>query len=207
MDGTLTDTSFTDSVWLDGVSRKYAVKNGVSPKIAKRKVMSEYLKVGRERLEWYDLAYWVKRLDLDVSPEEILSSYRHRIKSYPEVHDVLREFRKDGFRLVILTNAHREFADLQLQETRLTPYFERVFSSTSDFGLVKNTVRPYRKMCRICNIGPEGLIHVGDDERFDFDVPRRLGIAAYHLERSSKKSGEFVIHNLKELIEKVDGHV
>jgi hypothetical protein len=42
-------------------------------------VISEYDRVGRERLEWYDLSYWIGKLGLTVSPKEILNSFENRI--------------------------------------------------------------------------------------------------------------------------------
>jgi putative hydrolase of the HAD superfamily len=199
LDGTLTDISFVDSVWLEGMPRQYALKNHVPFEVAKRRVIGEYGKVGRERLEWYDMSYWIRRFGLDVSAKEILSSFEHRIMIYPEVHDVLEMLREKGFRLIIVTNARREFADLELEKTNILPYFERVFSSTSDFGLVKNAVGVYRKVCSICDVLPGEVVHVGDDRSFDFDVPSKLGIMAFYLDRTSKHSGEFVIRSLKEL--------
>ncbi len=165
--------------------------------------MNEYAKVGRERLEWYDLHYWIDRLDLDISPEELLCSFQHKIKIYPEVADVLEEFSGRGLRLIIVSNARREFIDLELEKTHIAHYFERVFSSTSDFGLIKKTVALYRKVCEICSVSPSEVIHVGDDPYFDFEVPSRLGISSFYLDRTGKRSGESVLHSLKELNEKL----
>jgi len=203
LDGTITDISFANSVWLEGIPRRYALKNDVSYEVAKRKVMTEYGKVGRERLEWYDLSYWIEKLGLGISPEGVLSSFQHRIKVFSDVLEALEESRDEGFRLIIVTNARREFVDLELEKTNILHYFEHVFSSTSDFGLVKNTIRPYRRVCSICNVFPDEVIHVGDDERFDFDVPNRLGIRAFYLDRTGGRSGEFVVRSLKELSEKL----
>jgi HAD superfamily hydrolase (TIGR01549 family) len=203
LDGTITDISFVDSVWLEGMPRQYALKNDVSFEVARRKVMDDYAKIGKERLEWYDLSYWINRLGLDISPKEVLSSFQHRIKIFPEVLEVLEELRDGGFRLIMVTNARREFVDLELEKTRVMHYFERVFSSTSDFGLVKNTVSLYRKVCSICNVSPNEMVHVGDDERFDFEVPNKLGITAFYLDRADQRSGEFVVRSLKEFKEKL----
>jgi putative hydrolase of the HAD superfamily len=203
LDGTITDTSFADSVWLEGIPRSFVSKNRVSLEDAKRQVMGEYAKVGRDRLEWYDLRYWIERLDLDVSPEELLNSFQDKIKIYPEVVEVLEEFSCRGLRLIIVSNARREFIDLELEKTHIAHYFERVFSSTSDFGLVKKTVGLYRKVCGICDISPNEVIHVGDDQCFDFDVPTRLGVRSFYLDRTGKQSGESVVHSLKELNERL----
>lgn len=199
LDGTVTDVSFVDSVWLEGMPRLYAVKNGLSFEDARSVVTREYGKVGRERLEWYDLSYWIARLGLPVSAGEVLSSFEHRIRVFPEVPEVLEGFRDGGYRLIIVTNARREFVDLELERTGIGQYFERVFSSTSDFGLIKKTVSLYRKVCSLCDVSPEEMVHVGDDLRFDFDVPSKLGIRAFYLDRTGRHSGDHVVHSLREL--------
>jgi HAD superfamily hydrolase (TIGR01493 family) len=203
LDGTLTDISFVNAVWLEGIPRLYALKNGVPLADAKRTVVSEYNKVGRKRLEWYDLRYWIEKLGLSVSPKEILSSFQHRIKLFPEVPAVLKDFKNSGFRLVIVTNARREFADLELEKTKIEHYFERVFSATSDFGLIKKTVGVYQTVCRICDISPHEMVHVGDDQSFDFDIPNMLGIMAFYIDRTGEHSGESTVHSLRELSGKI----
>jgi putative hydrolase of the HAD superfamily len=204
LDGTITDRSYADSVWLEGIPRLYAIKNGIAFEDAKNTVMKEYSSVGKERLEWYDMAYWIRRFGLETSPEEILISFRHRIRLFPEVPEVLEEIEKRGLRLIVVTNAHREFVDLELKETGIGHYFERVFSATSDFGLIKRFVGLYRKVCVLCKISPHEMIHVGDDERFDFEVPSKLGIASFYLDRTSQHSGNYVINSLTQLSEKLE---
>jgi FMN phosphatase YigB (HAD superfamily) len=205
MDGTITDPSFVDSVWLEDIPRLYAIRNSVSFEDAITYVKREYEKVGRERLEWYDLSYWTEKFGLDVSPEDVLGSFQHRIRVFPEVNEVLEECKDKGFRLIIVTNARREFVNLELERTKIGRYFERVFSSTSDFGLVKKTVSLYQKVCGIMGVSPGEMAHVGDDRCFDFVIPSKLGIRAFYLDRTGENSGESVIHSLKELGERVTG--
>jgi putative hydrolase of the HAD superfamily len=203
LDGTLTDISFVDCVWLEGIPWLYAIKHGLAFEDARDFVMGEYGKVGREKLEWYDLSYWIRKFDLDVSPGQILDSFRKRIGVFPEVIEVLNKLRHMGLRLIIVTNARREFADLEIEKTKIGPYFEQVFSATSDFGLIKKTPDIYKKVCDICKIAPREMIHVGDDQRFDFEVPKELGIEAFYLDRTGKHSEQFVIHSLMELSQKL----
>jgi len=199
LDGTLTDYGFVDSVWFEGIPRSYSVKKNVSFDDARKFVKREYDKVGKEKLEWYDLQYWIRKFGLNATPQELLKHFEHRIKIYPEVPKVLDELKQRGFRLIIVTNARGEFVERELRKTGIENYFDRIFSSTSDFGLVKKTVNLYQRVCDVLKISPREMIHVGDDLAFDFDVPRRLGILAFYLDRTGKHKGEFVIHSLEEL--------
>ena len=199
LDGTLIDNRFVDSVWFEGIPLLYSTKKGVSVDVARKAVKRKYNMVGKDRLEWYDLHYWIRKFDLDVAPQQLLRNFEHRIRSYPEVSKVLEELKQRGFRLIIVTNARREFVELELEKAQIGDYFERVFSSTSDFKLVKKTVNLYQRVCNILEVSPQEIIHVGDDWNFDFDVPRGLGILALHLDRTGKHKGKFVIHSLEEL--------
>lgn len=199
LDGTLFDNMFVDSVWLEEIPRLYSVEKGVSVEDARKVVRREYDGVGKERLEWYDIHYWIRRFSLNVEAKELLRNFEHRIKPYPEVPTVLEQLKQRGFTLVVVTNAGREFVELELEKAKMKDRFDRVFSSTSDFGVVKKTVKLYQRVCDILGISAHEMIHVGDDRSFDFDVPRRLGILAFHLDRTGKQEGEFVIHSLEEL--------
>jgi putative hydrolase of the HAD superfamily len=203
LDGTLVDYRFVDSVWFEGIPRLYSVEKRVSFDDAKKFVKKEYDKVGKERLEWYDLHYWIKKFGLNATPQELLRYFEHRIKTYPEVPKVLDELKQRDCRLIIVTNARREFVESEFRKTGIENYFDRVFSSTADFGLVKKTVNLYQRVCNILEISPQEMIHVGDDQNFDFHVPRRLGILAFHLDRTGKHKGELVIQSLEELNRKL----
>ncbi len=199
LDGTLFDNMFVDSVWLEEIPRLYAIEKKAAVEDAKKIVKREYDKVGKDRLEWYNIHYWIEKFSLNVEAKELLKNFENRIRTYREVPTVLMQLRQKGFRLVVVTNAAREFAELELEKTNMKDFFERIFSSTSDFGMVKKTVKLYQRVCSILRVSPQEIIHVGDDPNFDFGVPRRLGILAFHLDRTGIQKGEFVIHNLEEL--------
>ncbi len=199
LDGTLFDSSFADSVWLEEIPRLYSISRGISLVDAKKAVRKEYDEVGNERLEWYDLPHWIRKFDLDVTAKELLKRLKNRIRVYPEVPGVLQKLKQRGFRLIIITNARREFADLELAKAKMEDWFDRVFSSTTDFKMVKKMVETYQRVCNILEVSSREIVHVGDDKNFDFDVPRRLGILAFLLDRTGEMEGEFIIHNLNEL--------
>ena len=203
LDGTLGDQRYVDSVWFEGIPRLYSDKEKVSFNHALDFVRREYDKVGKERVEWYDLRYWLSRFGLDADPREVLKQFEHQIRIHPEVSHVLERLKRQGFRLDVVTNAHTDFVEVQLEKTGIGDCFEKIFSSTSDFHLVKKSAKLYQSVCDILEVSPNEMIHTGDDWDFDCATPRRLGIEAYYLDRTGRSNGEYVIHSLDELPIKV----
>lgn len=203
MDGTLTDMSFVNSIWLQAVPKLYSQKRQIPFEEALRQVKSEYDKIGRERIEWYDLSYWLNKFEIEKKAEQILDSFVDRIRVFEEVHTVLGKLRDIGYRLIIVTNARREFADLEMEQTGTRSYFENIFSSPSDFKLTKNGPAVYEKVCSECKISPSNMIHIGDDLKFDFEVPTQIGIRAFLIDRARKKTGPFIVSSLEEFASKL----
>ncbi len=203
LDGTITETSFADSVWLEGIPRLCASKNRVSLETAKRKVQSEYDKVGKQRLEWYDLSYWIKKFNLKASTDELLRAFEDRVRIFPDAQEAIKKLAQRGVKLIIVTNARREFLDAELSKLEVRGHFDYVFSSTSDFGLTKMETLVYEKVRDALGVSFREMVHVGDDPCFDCEVPKSLGISAFYLDRTGKHEGKSVVHSLIELDQKI----
>ncbi|MFH1328553.1 MAG: HAD family hydrolase [Candidatus Bathyarchaeota archaeon] len=203
LDGTLVDYTFVNSIWFKGLPKLYAEKNNVTLRKAMKYLKSEYDKVGIESLEWYDIKYWFKKYLGHQDWESLFKRMRSKVRLYSEVPTVLRELKDLGYKLIIVSNAAREFLDLELEETKIAPYFYRVFSSTSDFKIVKKAVNLYAKICGTLEVSPCEVANVGDNWKFDFQVPRRLGIKAFYLDRSRHHAGEYTLYSLKGLVERL----
>ncbi|HXX33631.1 MAG TPA: HAD family hydrolase [Thermodesulfobacteriota bacterium] len=198
MDGTLVDAEFTDWVWGHGIPTLYAKKAGLSFEAAKDFVVKEYLKVGEGAMEWYDIKYWFQLFQLEESWEVLMERYTDKIKIYPDVHPLLERLR-DRHRMVLTSNAGREFIGMEMEATSLGQYFDRIFSATSDFGEVKKTAAFYQRICQILEARPQEIVHVGDHYEFDYLVPRSLGIQAFYLDRSGRGGGDFTLSDLRDL--------
>ncbi|MFQ5710403.1 MAG: HAD family hydrolase [Candidatus Geothermarchaeales archaeon] len=198
LDGTLIDDEFVDSVWYNGIPGLYAEKEGTSLDEAQRLVKNEYDKVGMERLEWYDVKYWLRRFGLNEDWKTLLNRFKSEIKLYPEVPTVLKKLRLKGYELVIITNSPREFLDIELEGTGIRGYFKHIFSSTSDFNQVKKTTDFYAQISHILQVSPRQIAHVGDNWTFDYIIPQRIGIKSFYLDRKKQRTGEFVVRDLNE---------
>jgi len=204
LDGTLVDYGFVDAIWFDGVPRLFAAKEEIPVNAARELVRKEYDKVGMERLEWYNIKFWLRKFGLDEDWRSLLNSYRSKIRLYPEVLKVLKKLRSKNLELTIVTNSPKEFLNIELEETGIRNFFKRIFSSTSEFKQVKNTTDFYIKIASMLKALPQQIAHVGDSWDFDYVTPRKIGIRSFYLDRKRQEDGEFVVRDLNEFMTKLE---
>jgi putative hydrolase of the HAD superfamily len=202
LDGTLVSQAFANHIWFEGIPRLYAKKHGVSLASAKTIVTSEYEKMGPERLEWYDIKYWLKHFSLGRGWRKLFEQYEDKLSTFEEVQEALQDIQRD-YKLAVASTAAREFLKFALTRTGLKRYFNYSFSSVSDFGKPQKDEQFYRKMLRTLKSQARQVLHIGDDIIFDFFVPRNLGMRAFLLDRDRIKHGKYVIHDLTSLRDKI----
>ena len=153
---------------------------------------------GQKDCQWFDIDWWFKKFELKESWQNLLNNYRRFIQLYPETIKTLEKL-NEKFELIIISNAKREFIEIQLKETNLNQFFKYVFSSISDFNKVKKTSDIYKIVLEKLGIQPNEIIHVGDNKLFDYDSPRKVGIKSFYLNRKKSDKGNNVIFSLSEL--------
>lgn len=200
IDGTLADKRFSTLVWEEAIPRMYARKKNIDTEAGKKHVFREYSKVGKERLEWYEIQYWFQHFGLDQDWRELLENYKHEVHLYPEVPSALRNLQPDHT-LIVVTNAATEFAEILTKDIK--SYFSHVFSATSDFKVLKSSPRLYELVCEKLAIAPKDLTHVGDHRKFDYSVPRTAGVQAFLLDRNRDTSNGFVVKNLQDFCSRI----
>jgi HAD superfamily hydrolase (TIGR01549 family) len=202
LDSTLVKRTFADAVWLEGLPKIYSEEKNIDFNEAKKFLLSEYDRIGDNSIEWYDIGHWFERFNLKSSWRELLNKYSGVVEAYPETTDVLRRLNKN-FSLIIISNAKREFIEIELKETNLKKYFTHVFSSTSDFHKIKKIAEFYLMICNRLKIKPSEMVHVGDHEEFDYNVPKKVGITSFYLDRNETNKGEFIVSNLEEFEKRI----
>lgn len=183
-EGTLVSTDFSLTVWHEAIPCLYAEKNGVDLDRARQEVFTRYDEVGDQRLEWYDINYWLHHLELGTL-QPVIDRCLHRIRRYPEVDEVLSSLRR-RYRLIVCSGTPTELLDPLLEG--IVPYFVRVFSSTSHYRELK-TPAFFQWVCDSLGFEPAEVVHVGDSWQFDYLNARDAGMPAFHLDRSGASNG------------------
>jgi 5'-nucleotidase len=200
MEGTLVDHAYSKQIWEGDIPALYAEAHGLPLEEARKKVLAEYAEVGEGQPEWYDMGYWWRRLGLPHYWRNLPQRRKSECNVYPDVQPALNRLGRK-YPLIVCSNTIREF--LQIQLSCIDYPFSRIFSAPTDFKAVKKAPDFYQRVCDMLELKPEELAHVGDHEEFDYRAPKKLGVKAYHLDRTGILSGEDVVYDLNEFATKL----
>lgn len=201
LDDTLSDSQFDELIWRTEIPKAYAKEKGMSFEQAYKEVTTEYKNLwGKAAGNWRDASFWLGHFGLKTTWEDLLNMLHHEIKHFDDVIPVLEELSKT-FKLVIVSNAERKFIDAKLKLNHIGKFFSKVYSASSDFNLKKKEAQVFKKVCEDFQIKPEELIHIGDEEEYDVNVPRSIGAQAFLLCRKKDKKADF--YDLKTFKEKI----
>jgi len=160
MDGTLLDKYFDDYFWGHLLPERYADKYHMTFGKAREELMKQY-RAREGTLNWTDLDFWSRKLDLDVPA--LKKQITHLIEVHPHVEDFLQAVKKQGKKLHLVTNAHFKSIDLKLKKTRIGKYFDSVLSSF-DVGYPKESVSFWKEAETRLGFDRDKTLFVDDSE-------------------------------------------
>ncbi len=102
-------------------------------------------------------------------------------KLFPEAVGTLRNLRREGYRLGVISNASHTLPET-LRKVGLAEYFHTITYSF-DVGAEKPDLRIFRRAVAQANATEERCIHVGDSFEADYLGARRAGLHAVLLAR------------------------
>jgi len=199
LDGTLTDLAFADGVWEEGVPALVSERLGIGFEKARSMCRKAYELEGDASTLWYRLEHWLERFGIDdVDPEELVDRYTGRIRAYEDGLRALETLRSEGVNLVLFSNASRTFLAREIHHAAIGQFFDLVVSLPDDWGMVKAQSEAFSRLAR--HVATR-VVHVGDHVLYDYEVPRRAGVTAYHVWRGR---GEHLPDSLETLDRLVD---
>lgn len=183
MDGTLLDRHFDNFFFEEELPRRYAALHGLLFDESRDRLMAMYRSVEGE-LAWTDLHYWTERVGIDVVAMH--KELDHMIGFLPGAEEFLRDLRRLGKRVTIVTNAHEAGVSVKAAKTGLDRHVDRIVDAF-EVGYLK--MRPeYWPACqRLVGFDPGRSLYVDDDESC-LDAARRFGISG--IVHSAKSSSQ-----------------
>ena len=181
MDGTLLDRAFDDHFYLEALPERYAAARGMPVDDARERLVSLY-RAAEGRLDWTDLDYWTKQLELDVPA--IKDALRHRIAPHPDSLEFLGFLRERKIPAHLVTNAHPKTLAIKMEKTGLGAHLDRMVTAF-DVGCLKCEIDYWVRSEAILGFDPATTLFVDDDETALISAESHGIRHLYHRSKSS----------------------
>ena len=208
--GCLQDVGVADFDRVAGVRHYQALLKARYPNYP---VLNETRDPAACRAFWVHLTEaWLRTIDLDpdLTPAIMAASDARFYattggiwRPYDDVLPTLNALRARGYRLAVISNWDISL-DLLLVRHGLRDYFEVVLASLVE-GVEKPDPRLFRIALSHLELGPESVIHVGDNPEDDVAGAEEAGILPFLIDRTPGATpGEGLLTDLRQLLEVVE---
>ena len=126
MDGTLLDLHYDNHFWLTHLPIRLAEIKGLDKEQVQNQLHAMYQR-HHGSLDWYCLDFWTNELDIDIA--SLKHEVADRIGYRPNAKAFLKGLHEHGYRVVLVTNAHRGVIELKFQYTDLKEFLHDIVCS------------------------------------------------------------------------------
>ena len=108
---------------------------------------------------------------------------RERFQLFPDSIPVLKEIRKSGYAMGVVSDAQKVFCLEEGEMLGLNQYFDHIVISTQ-FGFRKPDHRLFAIACDLLDVAPDRAVYIGDDLRKDVGGAKKAGLCAVLVNRN-----------------------
>lgn len=180
LQGTLSDSSFSDYFWIELLPRKYAEKFNVSLTSAKQILKDKFEQYGKYDILYYDDKYWSNYLGFNTLEELEKFDIQPTINNelYELIHNI--EIPK-----IIISTTTDLFIEYELKNN--VKDFAKVYSCVDYFKIGGKTKKVFLDVCKELNVKPNEVLHIGDSKTMDFENAKKAGVNAILYENDVNK--------------------
>ena len=131
LQGTLSDSAFSDEFWMETLPLLYSKHNKLSLAQAKEELKAKFKEYGKYDYRYYSVDYWLKELNLELKFNEICKLIKSKPHFYEDSLELIKEFNKEAT-LMILSSTTTDFIKTELGKNKR--YFNR-FRNSFNYSL------------------------------------------------------------------------
>ena len=189
LQGTLSDSKFSDNFWLEIIPQKYSEKFKITIEEAKEILKQKFKEYGVYNILYYDDKYWSEYLNFDTKQELDKSQIRPNInKEFYEYLD------KIDLPKIIISTTTDLFINYELEEK--VEDFEKIYSCVDYFKFGGKTKEIYQKVAKELNVNADEILHIGDNSLMDIENAKKAGVNAILYDDDIKT----LIYNIEKVI-------
>ena len=202
LDGCLTNNAFDELIWRTEIPKIYAKEHNISFDQAFNEVTAEYKRLWGKVEGWRDVEFWFKHFNFKTTWQKSINEIKHHIKQYGDVIPVLEKLSKN-FKIIIISHADRKFLDIKMDVSGISKYIDVSFSTISDFNEYKKNEYVFNQVCQKFGIKINEIVHIGDSSEYDYNIPKKMGLKSYLIDRIGTEQHDDVVRDLFEFKERI----
>ncbi len=218
-DGTLTYFNPSKKTWRDETISGWS---GTPFELDYEKMMALFRLAAEDRRPWYrnveeERAFFLRYYRHLLAGEGVTEKLEERAALlhdalwcnndrllYPEAMEVLDYFKARGYQMGVISDTSPSL-ELTLRQLGLGEYFTS-YTASSLVGVGKPDPRIYNAALKAQGVKAQDCLYV-DDTLEEADGARALGFTSFYLDRSGQAQGEWVISDLTQMIDFIEGRV
>lgn len=194
MQGTVTDSRFSDTVWLEILPSVYAKRFSVPVDVAKQNLGSLFKTYGPYDYRYYDWKYWIRLWGLPYGFDDIIRLIGQRPNTYPMAMRFIEKAHKLRIPLIITSSTTHDFIQKELGPA--AGFFQNRFSSLEDFGIAGKPPELYDRISAFVGVQPARMVHIGDSRTMDVDNAIAAGWQAVHIGNDKESAFHSLLNDL-----------
>lgn len=171
LQGTLSDSSFSDYFWIELLPRKYSEKFNITLDEAKKTLKEKFKGYGVYNLKYYDDKYWEKYLSFNTLDE--LKKMDIQPKINEELYKLILSI---PLPKIIISTTTNTFIEYELKDK--IKDFKKTYSCVDNFNTGGKTPEIFKKVCSELNVLPSEVLHIGDSKTMDVENAFNSGVSA-----------------------------
>ncbi|WP_370980746.1 GMP/IMP nucleotidase [Agaribacterium sp. ZY112] len=206
MDGTLLDLHFDNYFWLHHLPQRYSDAHNVPLEEAQEHIHQKIAAL-EGTLQWYCLDHWseLMRMDIPALKHEI----KHKIQIRPHAERFLQALKKQGKKLVLITNSHPAGLELKMQVTEIDRWLDIIISS-HQFQSPKEDLRFWQQLQLEEPFDPKRSVFIDDSPRIlksgqSYGIKHLVCITRPDSQKPAHDSGPFIgVSDFDELLPELE---
>ena len=180
LQGTLSDSSFSNFFWIELLPQKYAEKFNVSLVFAKEILKERFKQYGQYNILYYDDNYWSNYLGFNTLEE------LKKIKIQPSINNELYNLIQSiDIPKIIISTTTNIFIKYELKNK--VKDFKKIYSCVDYFQTGGKTKKVFLDVCKELKVKPNEVLHIGDSKTMDVENAKLAGVNAILYENDINK--------------------
>ena len=171
LQGTLSNSKFSDYFWMEFLPKKYSKKFNLSIDKSKEELKEIFKQYGIYNILYYDDKYWSNYLDFNTIEE--LKKFDIQPQIDKELYNLVLTI---SLPKIIISTTTNLFIEYELGKN--INDFDKTYSCVDYFNVGGKTEEIFKKICDELNVLPNEVLHIGDSKTMDFENAKNAGVNA-----------------------------